>query len=112
MEVEDEACFNVDSGYECMSASIMSDGAPSPVFVFREHVFDKVALFIQMPVVRSLLFPVLLPRGTGNDIAVRERLSDLVTVVSRSPMTSDVSSGRLFSSASAPLTSLTCPTVR
>lgn len=54
MEVEDEACFDVDSGHECMSAAVISGGDMSPVLVFRKHVFDKVALFIQMPVVRCL----------------------------------------------------------
>lgn len=70
-----------------MSAAVVSCCHPSPVFQLCEHVFDQMALFIQMPVVRWLWFPVLLWWNTGGDAPLCERLSDFIAVVS--PITDD-----------------------
>ncbi len=53
-EAEGEACRDMDCRHECVSAAVVSGGDGSPVFKVCEHVFDQVALFIQMPVVRRL----------------------------------------------------------
>ena len=53
-KIEDEACCDVNCGHESMSAAIVSGCNTSPVFQLCKHVFDQMALFIQMPIVRRL----------------------------------------------------------
>ena len=53
-EIEDDACCDMDCRHEGMSAPVISGRNTSPVLQFCEHVFDEVALFIQMPIVRWL----------------------------------------------------------
>ena len=68
-----------------MSASIVSCCHASPVFELCEHVFDQMAFFIQMPVVRRLEFPVLFRGNTGCDVALCERLPDCITIIASVP---------------------------
>ena len=47
-----------------MSASVISGCDTSPVFEFREHIFDFVSLFIEGFIVGNESFAVLLWRGS------------------------------------------------
>ncbi|MBV1825996.1 hypothetical protein, partial [Komagataeibacter oboediens] len=54
LEVEDEACRDVDCRHECVSAAVVSGDNTLPVFQLCEHVFDQMALFIES--VRSSVY--------------------------------------------------------
>ena len=53
-----------------MGASVVAGVDAPPVFEAAEHVFDLVALPVEVAVVRDLLFAVGLGRDAGGDAAL------------------------------------------
>lgn len=53
-EIKNEACCDVDRLHESTSAAVISGRDTPPAFQFYEHIFDDVALFIEMPAGRWL----------------------------------------------------------
>ncbi|WP_218030341.1 hypothetical protein, partial [Acetobacter nitrogenifigens] len=51
LEIENDACRDMDCGHEGMSAAVVSGDDTPPVFRLCEHDFDQVTVFLQMPVV-------------------------------------------------------------